>query len=82
MDRALVSALVDRWRTETHTFHFPFGEMAITLEDVSMLLGLPIAGTPVYGGAVDVGWRQHILHRFHGVLPPGGTYDYDSFLVY
>ncbi|XP_063943066.1 protein MAIN-LIKE 1-like [Daucus carota subsp. sativus] len=32
------------WRPETNTFHFPFGEITITLEDVYMLMGLPISG--------------------------------------
>ena len=45
-DRSLISALVDRWRPKTHTFHMPFGEMAVTLQDVSMLTGLPISGDP------------------------------------
>ena len=44
MDRALVSALVDHWRPETHTFHLLVGEMTPTLQDVSMLLGLRIVG--------------------------------------
>lgn len=44
MDRALVSALVDHWSPETHTFHLLVGEMTPTLQDVSMLLGLRIAG--------------------------------------
>ena len=43
-DIALIRALVERWRPETNTFHFPFGEMTITLEDVYMLMGLPISG--------------------------------------
>jgi len=41
---AALTALVDRWRPETHTFHLPVGEMTITLEDVAMILGLPIRG--------------------------------------
>jgi hypothetical protein len=47
MDEALLTGLVDRWRPETHTFHLPFGEMTVTLKDVTMLTGLPIRGRPV-----------------------------------
>lgn len=43
-DITLIKALVERWRPETNTFHFPFGEMTITLEDVYMIMGLPISG--------------------------------------
>jgi hypothetical protein len=31
LDSSLLTALVDRWRPETHTFHLPCGEMAPTL---------------------------------------------------
>ncbi|MFQ6635172.1 hypothetical protein Gotur_010145, partial [Gossypium turneri] len=43
----LISALVERWRPETHTFHFPCGECTVTLEDVALQLRLPIDGSPV-----------------------------------
>jgi len=43
----LVSVLVERWRTETHTFHFPHGETTITLQDVALQLGLKIDGLSV-----------------------------------
>jgi len=38
----LVTTLVERWRSETHSFHLPLGETTITLEDVALELGLPI----------------------------------------
>ncbi|KAK5795068.1 hypothetical protein PVK06_036325 [Gossypium arboreum] len=45
----LISALVERWRPKTHTFHLPCGECTITLEDVAVQLGLPIDGNAVTG---------------------------------
>jgi hypothetical protein len=47
LDRALLTGLVDQWRPETHTFHLCWGEMAPTLQDVSYLLGLSLAGHPI-----------------------------------
>ncbi|KAL2340229.1 hypothetical protein Fmac_008169 [Flemingia macrophylla] len=49
VDHALVTALVERWRPETHIFHFPTGECTITLEDVALQLGLRVDGLPVVG---------------------------------
>ena len=68
IDRTLLSALVDRWRPETHTFHLPVGEMAATLQDVSMLFGLPHEGRAVAARPVGPHWRQEILERFAGVI--------------
>ncbi|KAH1075577.1 hypothetical protein J1N35_027905 [Gossypium stocksii] len=45
----LISALVERWRPETHTFHLPCGECTVTLEDVALQFGLPIYGDAVTG---------------------------------
>ena len=57
MNPCAITALVDRWRPETHTFHLPCGEMTVTLQDVSMILALPISGDPVCLSTDTGGWR-------------------------
>ena len=47
VDHALIMALVERWHPETHTFHLPYGEMGITLQDIKVMLGIPVDGLPV-----------------------------------
>ncbi|CAK8541521.1 unnamed protein product [Lathyrus sativus] len=44
IDTNLVSAFAERWHLETSSFHMTFGEMTITLDNVSCLLHLPIRG--------------------------------------
>nr|CAH67627.1 OSIGBa0140J09.8 [Oryza sativa] len=64
VDRSLLAALVDRWRPETHTFHLPCGEVAPTLQDVSYLLGLPLAGDAVGPVTTAVDWQDDLTARF------------------
>ncbi|KAK9092199.1 hypothetical protein Syun_027110 [Stephania yunnanensis] len=47
VNKEVISAFVERWQPETNTFHLPFGEMSISLEDVSMLLKIPVTGKVV-----------------------------------
>jgi len=42
MDGPLITALVDMWRPETHSFHLACGEMSVMMQDASMILGLPL----------------------------------------
>jgi len=44
-DRGLISIFVERWHKETSSFHLPVGDVNITLDDVALLLHLPIIGT-------------------------------------
>jgi len=44
IDHGLICAFVERWHEETSSFHLRFGEMTVTLDDVSCLLHLPIEG--------------------------------------
>jgi hypothetical protein len=66
-DAPLIAAFMDRWRPETHTFHFPIGEMTLSLEDAAMLGGLPCAGQAM--GPIDIlaTWRADFLARFANV---------------
>ncbi|XP_034583403.1 protein MAIN-LIKE 1 isoform X2 [Setaria viridis] len=57
---AAITALVDRWRPETHSFHLPFGEMTVTLQDCQKMLGLSIRGHAVTGPCVSEGWRARV----------------------
>ena len=49
LDHALIMALVERWRSETHSFHLPHDEITITLQDMEVIMGVPVDGLPVVG---------------------------------
>ena len=53
-------AMTDRWCPETHSFHLPCGEMTVTLQDTSMILGLPIRGFLVTGDVDSAGWEDRV----------------------
>lgn len=40
----MLNAFVEKWHSETLSFHLPLGDISITLDDVSCLLHLPIRG--------------------------------------
>ncbi|KAK9104836.1 hypothetical protein Scep_021680 [Stephania cephalantha] len=46
-NKEVISAFVELWQPETNTFHLPFGEMSISLEDVSFLLKIHVTGKVV-----------------------------------
>ena len=54
IDHCLISTLVERWWPETYTFHLPYGEMSITLQDMEVIYGLPIEGEVLVGPTVVV----------------------------
>jgi len=62
----LITTLVERWRIEAHTFHFPLRECTITLENVALQLAIdrePVTGV-TYGDLFSL-YKE--LLRF---LPP------------
>ncbi|KAK1381942.1 serine/threonine-protein phosphatase 7 long form-like [Heracleum sosnowskyi] len=69
LDWGLLTALIEHWRPETHTFHLPVGECSITLQDVNVLLGLRIDGDAVTGGTqVNGGW-ENLVKQIFGKAP-------------
>ena len=48
-------------------FHFRWGEMAPTLEDVSLFLGLPLVGSAIGPLEAPATWETEIAQRFLGV---------------
>nr|XP_023893184.1 serine/threonine-protein phosphatase 7 long form homolog [Quercus suber] len=56
IDNNLITALVEQWRPETHSFHLPCGETTITLQDVEVIFGIPIDGDAIVG-ITNLTWK-------------------------
>ena len=63
INRPLKTALVERWRHETHTFHLT----VITLKDVVVIIGLRVHGLPVIGSG-EGNWVT-VVHELLGIWP-------------
>ncbi|KAH1229549.1 Serine/threonine-protein phosphatase 7 long form [Glycine max] len=73
---ALVNAFIERCRPETHTFHLKCGEAIITLQDVSVLLGIPMDGRPLIGNT-NIDWFE-LFHELLGVMSDDAAIDGNS----
>jgi len=70
-NHVLLTTLVERWRIETHTFHFCLGETTVTLEDVELVLGLPIDGEVVT--RITSGDLISLCEQLLGFISPATT---------
>ena len=66
--KEIITALVERWRPETNTFHFPKAEYTITLEDVHLITGLKVTGNALaMNSTVD---QLETCHKWLVLIPP------------
>ncbi|KAK5837913.1 hypothetical protein PVK06_006640 [Gossypium arboreum] len=68
LDPKLISALIERWRPKTHTFHLLCGECTITLENVHLQLGLLVDGDTVTRSVHSADWGA-VCYEFLGAIP-------------
>ncbi|MBA0867421.1 hypothetical protein Goshw_030218 [Gossypium schwendimanii] len=68
LDLKLISALIERWRPETHTFSIPCKECTITLEDLQLQLRLPVDGSALTESVQSVDWGA-VCYDLLGVVP-------------
>ena len=55
LDHSLLTTLLERWRAVTHTFHLCYGEITVTLMDVTIISGLRVDGRTI-GTYLDRDW--------------------------
>jgi len=67
VNKFLISAFVERWYSETNTFHMPFGEITITLDDVASLLHIPVEGKTIQTVIYNMETAVRIVHKYLGV---------------
>ena len=73
LDWHFITTFIERWRLETYTFHVPQVESTITLQDVSIILGLPIDGVAICG-ITCLDWREVCAILLGVVLEDGDIY--------
>ena len=66
IDHGLICAFVERWHEETSSFHLPFGEMTVTLDDVACLLHLPIDGMLLSHGSISQDEAVEMMETYLG----------------
>lgn len=67
--RIVASAFVERWQPETNTFHMPYGEMTITLDDVGTILGIPMTGRSISIKTLPYEWDESLVCYGLGMTP-------------
>ncbi|MBA0875756.1 hypothetical protein Goshw_019185 [Gossypium schwendimanii] len=64
LDPKFISALIERWRPEMHTFHLSCRECTITLDDVQLQLRFPVDGSILTESVQFADRGAHMLRSF------------------
>ena len=72
IDPLVITALIERWRPKTHTFHLPWGECTSTLEDVALYLSIRVDGRVVIGPNF-LDWDE-LCDKLLGKIPPDNAH--------
>ncbi|CAI0540258.1 unnamed protein product [Linum tenue] len=93
LDMTLLSAFVERWQSDTSTFHMPFGEMSILLHDVNHILRSPVDGELMrdeaspnilksdMGGLVQLSVDAHVGDKWKSKSYDNGSMHAEGLLV-
>jgi Plant mobile domain len=60
IDPALITTLVEIWRSETYVFYMSMREITVISQDVVVLWGLPISGDLMTGLGLEYGVRENV----------------------
>ncbi|XP_024628922.1 protein MAIN-LIKE 1-like [Medicago truncatula] len=66
IDHGLICTFAERWHEETSSFHFLFGEITVTLDDVASLLHIPIDGMLLSHESVSRGEAMELMEKYLG----------------
>jgi hypothetical protein len=69
IDHDLCSAFAERWHKESSSFHLPFGEMTVKLDDVVYLMHLPIDGMLLSHKSISRNDAMEMMIRYLGSSP-------------
>ncbi|XP_058776110.1 protein MAIN-LIKE 1-like [Vicia villosa] len=64
----MLMAFAERWHPKTSSFHLTYGEITVTLDDVSCLLHIPIRGTILRHGRITKEEARELLVEELGLI--------------
>jgi len=66
IDHGLICAIVERWHKDTSSFHLPFREMTVSLDDMACLLHLPIDSMLLSHGSISRNETVELMETYLG----------------